>query len=57
MLFICLKLQLQRSSCQSSEPVVQVSVWYGCVLRGDLNSIKVGSFSSIQERTVVHAAR
>ena len=38
-------------------PSTQVSVWYGCVLRGDLNSIKVGSFSNIQERTVVHAAR
>ena len=35
----------------------QVSVWYGCVLRGDLNSIKVGAFSNVQERTVIHAAR
>lgn len=35
----------------------QVSVWHGCVLRGDLNSIKVGAFSNIQDRTVVHAAR
>ena len=35
----------------------QVTVWYGAVLRGDLNSIKVGAFSSIGDRTVVHAAR
>ena len=33
------------------------SVWYGCVLRGDLNTIKVGAFSNVQDRTVIHAAR
>ena len=36
---------------------MQTSVWYGCVLRGDLNNIKVGAFSNIQDRTVIHAAR
>lgn len=35
----------------------QVSIWNNVVLRGDLNSIKVGAFSNIQDRTVVHAAR
>jgi carbonic anhydrase/acetyltransferase-like protein (isoleucine patch superfamily) len=35
----------------------QVSIWHNCVLRGDLNSIKVGAFSNIQDRTVIHAAR
>ena len=35
----------------------QVSIWNNCVLRGDLNSIKVGAFSNIQDRTVIHAAR
>lgn len=35
----------------------RVSIWYGCVLRGDLNTIRVGAFSNIQDRTVVHAAR
>ncbi|GAB4822757.1 hypothetical protein N2152v2_009803 [Parachlorella kessleri] len=35
----------------------RVSIWYGCVLRGDLNSIKVGAFSNVQDRTVIHAAR
>lgn len=35
----------------------QVSIWYGCVLRGDLNSIRIGAFSNVQDRTVIHAAR
>jgi hypothetical protein len=36
---------------------LQVSVWYGCVLRGDLNNITVNSFSNIQDRSIIHAAR
>ena len=36
---------------------VQVSVWYGRVLRGDLSTVRVGAFSNIQDRTVIHAAR
>jgi carbonic anhydrase/acetyltransferase-like protein (isoleucine patch superfamily) len=35
----------------------KVSIWYGCVLRGDLNAIRVGAFTNIQDRTVIHAAR
>lgn len=35
----------------------RASVWYGCVLRGDLNNIKIGAFSNVQDRTVIHAAR
>lgn len=35
----------------------QVSIWYGAVLRGDLNAIRVGSFSNIQDKTIIHAAR
>ncbi|KAL6782019.1 CAG2 [Auxenochlorella protothecoides x Auxenochlorella symbiontica] len=34
----------------------QASIWYGAVLRGDLNTIKVGAFSNVQDRTVIHAA-
>ena len=30
------------------------SVWYGCVLRGDLNKIRVGRDTNIQDGTVVH---
>ncbi len=32
------------------------SVWPGCVLRGDINSIEVGRGSNIQDGTVVHLA-
>ena len=34
-----------------------VSIMYGAVIRGDLNNIKVGAFSNIQDKVVVHAAR
>lgn len=33
------------------------SVWFGCVLRGDVNSIRVGSNTNIQDGTVVHVTR
>lgn len=33
------------------------SVWHNCVLRGDLESIKIGEFSNVLDRTVIHAAR
>ncbi len=32
------------------------SVWYGCVLRGDINSIEVGEGSNVQDLTMVHLA-
>lgn len=32
------------------------SVWYGCVLRGDINSIMVGEGSNVQDGTIVHLA-
>ncbi|XP_020110713.1 gamma carbonic anhydrase-like 2, mitochondrial [Ananas comosus] len=32
------------------------SVWYGSVLRGDLNKITLGFSSNVQERCVLHAA-
>lgn len=32
----------------------QSSVWYGCVLRGDVNRIVVGARSNLQDGTVVH---
>ncbi|KAK9846323.1 hypothetical protein WJX81_001499 [Elliptochloris bilobata] len=35
----------------------KVSIWYGCVLRADLNAIMVGAFTNIQDRTIIHAAR
>ena len=33
------------------------SVWYNCVLRGDVNIIRVGSGTNIQDGTVVHVSR
>ena len=33
------------------------SVWYNCVLRGDVNLIRVGAGSNIQDGTVVHVSR
>lgn len=33
------------------------SVWYGCVLRGDVGSIRVGARSNIQDGTVIHVDR
>lgn len=32
------------------------SVWYGCVLRGDINSIEIGEATNIQDMAVVHLA-
>jgi carbonic anhydrase/acetyltransferase-like protein (isoleucine patch superfamily) len=32
----------------------RVSVWYGCVLRGDVNAIRVGDDSNIQDAVVMH---
>jgi carbonic anhydrase/acetyltransferase-like protein (isoleucine patch superfamily) len=31
-----------------------VSIWYGVILRGDLNSIRIGARSNIQDNVVVH---
>ena len=30
------------------------SVWFGCVLRGDVNYIRIGSRTNLQDGTVVH---
>ncbi|MDB5394613.1 MAG: gamma carbonic anhydrase family protein [Rhodospirillales bacterium] len=33
------------------------SIWFGCVLRGDTNYIRVGARTNVQDGTVVHVAR
>ncbi|HSA58341.1 MAG TPA: gamma carbonic anhydrase family protein [bacterium] len=33
----------------------RASVWYNCVIRGDVNFIRIGEETSIQDGTVVHA--
>ena len=34
-----------------------VSIWYGCVLRGDVHRIRVGARSNVQDLSVVHVTR
>jgi len=31
-------------------------IWYGCVLRGDVNQIRIGARVNIQDGTVIHVA-
>ncbi len=33
------------------------SIWFGCVLRGDVNTIRVGADTNIQDGSVVHVTR
>jgi gamma-carbonic anhydrase len=33
-----------------------VSIWYGAVLRGDVQAIRIGDGSNIQDGTIVHAS-
>lgn len=32
------------------------SIWYNCVLRGDMNDIKIGARANIQDGTVIHVS-
>lgn len=32
------------------------SIWYGCVLRGDVNNIIIGARTNIQDGTVIHVS-
>ncbi|XP_028760354.1 gamma carbonic anhydrase 1, mitochondrial-like [Neltuma alba] len=33
------------------------SIWYGCVLRGDANSVSIGCGTNIQDNSLVHVAK
>lgn len=33
------------------------SIWYGAVLRGDVNAITIGQMTNIQDNTVIHVAK
>jgi carbonic anhydrase/acetyltransferase-like protein (isoleucine patch superfamily) len=35
----------------------QASIWFGCVLRGDTNHIRVGARSNVQDGTILHVNR
>lgn len=34
-----------------------VSIWYGCVIRGDVAPIYIGKNSNVQDNTVIHGTR
>lgn len=34
----------------------QSSIWFNCVIRGDVNSIRIGARSNIQDGTVIHVS-
>lgn len=34
----------------------EASVWYGCILRGDVNRILVGARANLQDGTIVHGS-
>ncbi|MEJ0010546.1 MAG: gamma carbonic anhydrase family protein [Alphaproteobacteria bacterium] len=33
------------------------NIWFGCVIRGDMNSIRIGARTNLQDGTVVHVTR
>jgi len=35
----------------------QASIWYNCVLRGDVNYIRIGAGANIQDGTIIHVSR
>lgn len=35
----------------------RASIWYGCVVRGDVNNIRIGSGTNIQDNSLVHVAK
>lgn len=39
------------------EVAEEASIWFGCVLRGDINRIVVGPRSNVQDNSVVHLER
>jgi len=34
----------------------EASIWFGCILRGDVNFIRVGARTNIQDGTIIHVA-
>lgn len=35
----------------------EANIWYGCVVRGDVNYVRIGARTNIQDGTVVHVTR
>jgi carbonic anhydrase/acetyltransferase-like protein (isoleucine patch superfamily) len=40
--------------CGDVEIGEDASVWYGCVLRGDTNTIRIGARTNVQDGTIIH---
>jgi carbonic anhydrase/acetyltransferase-like protein (isoleucine patch superfamily) len=56
--------QIDESAYVASDAIVlgavsmgqNTSVWHGCVLRADINSIEIGEGSNVQDGSVIHLA-
>jgi len=35
----------------------RASIWYNCVLRGDVNYIRIGARTNVQDGTIIHVSR
>lgn len=35
----------------------KASIWYGCVIRGDVNYIRIGAGTNIQDNSTIHVSR
>ena len=35
----------------------KTNIWFGCVIRGDVNTIRIGEKTNIQDGTVIHVTR
>jgi carbonic anhydrase/acetyltransferase-like protein (isoleucine patch superfamily) len=35
----------------------ETNVWFGCVIRGDVNTIRIGARTNIQDGTIIHVTR
>lgn len=35
----------------------ETNVWFGCVIRGDVNEIRIGERTNIQDGTIIHVTR
>ncbi len=35
----------------------EAGIWFGCVIRGDVNHIRIGKRTNIQDNTVIHVTR
>jgi carbonic anhydrase/acetyltransferase-like protein (isoleucine patch superfamily) len=35
----------------------EANIWFGCVIRGDVHSIRIGARTNVQDNTVIHVTR